>query len=81
MDDFIGRRNLVAPDRFGELTRRSDWKGAIRTLGRFRATGATCTGSRLTLRSRRSAPWFVLHGMLRNHLSAAQHECNHCTAP
>ena len=32
MDDFIGRRNLIAPETLRELTRRSDWKGAMQTL-------------------------------------------------
>ena len=37
MDDFIGRRNLIPPQKQRELAQRSDWKGAVRTLSHFGA--------------------------------------------
>ena len=80
MDDFIGRRNLIAPETLRELTRRSDWKGAIQTLGHFGAIAVTGTGLWITWGSWWAAPWFIVHGMLVNFLFAAQHECNHYTA-
>ena len=80
MDDFIGRRNLIAPERLRELTRRSDRKGAVQALSHFGAIAATGTGLWLAWGSWWAAPWFVLHGMLVNYLFAAQHECNHYTA-
>jgi len=80
MDDFIGRRNLIAPETLRELTRRSDWKGAIQTLGHFGAIAVTGIGLWITWGSWWAAPWFIVHGMLVNFLFAAQHECNHYTA-
>ena len=80
MDDFIGRRNLIAPETLRELTRRSDWKGAIQTLSHFGAIAVTGTGLWITWGSWWAAPWFIVHGMLVNFLFAAQHECNHYTA-
>ena len=80
MDDFIGRRNLIAPEKLRELTRRSDWKGAAQTLSHFGAIAVTGTGLWLAWGSWWAAPWFVLHGMLVNYLFCAQHECNHYTA-
>ena len=44
MDDFIGRRDLVSNERLRELTRRSDWKGAIQALSHFGAIAVTGTG-------------------------------------
>ena len=32
MDDFIGRRNLIPPEKLREPTQRSDWKGVVRAL-------------------------------------------------
>ena len=80
MDHFIGRGDLIAPERLCELTRRSDWKGAVQTLSHFGAIGATGTGLWFTWESWWAVPWFVLHGMLLNYLFAARHECNHNTA-
>ena len=37
MDDFIGRRNLIPPEKQRELTERSDWKGVVRTPSHFGA--------------------------------------------
>ena len=37
MDDSIGRRNLIPSEKLRELTQRSDWKGAVRTLSHFGA--------------------------------------------
>ena len=84
MDDFIGRTDLIAPDRLRQLTRRSDWKGAVRTPSHFGVTGVTgVTAERswLTWGSWWAAPWFVLRGMLPSYLCAARHECNRYTAP
>ena len=80
MDDFIGRGNLIPPEKLRELTRRSDWKGAVQTLSHFGAIAVTGTGLWLAWGSWWAAPWFVVHGMLLNYLFAAQHECNHYTA-
>ena len=80
MDDFIGCRNLIPPEKLRELTRRSDSKGAIQALSHFGAIAVTGTGLWLTWGSWWAAPWFVVHGMLVNFLFAAQHECNHYTA-
>ena len=80
MEDFIGRRDLIPPERLRELTRRSDWKGAVQTLSHFGAIAATGTGLWLTWGTWWALPCFVLHGMLVNYLFAAQHECNHYTA-
>ena len=37
MDDFIGRRNLIPPEKLRELTQRSNWKGAVLTPSHFGA--------------------------------------------
>ena len=81
MDDFIGRRDLIAPDRLHQLTQRSDWKGPVWTPGHFAATDVTGTGSWLIWGSWWAAPWFVPRGMLPSYLCAARHECNRYTAP
>ena len=44
MDDFIGRTDLIAPERLRELTRRSDFRGAVQTLSHLGAIAATGTG-------------------------------------
>ena len=47
MDDFIGRRNLVPPERLREPTRHSDRKGRVKTQSRFETVAPTATASRL----------------------------------
>ena len=80
MDDFIGRKNLIAPEKLCAFTERSDLKGAMQTFSHFGAIAATGTGLWLAWGSAWAVPCFVLHGMLVNYLFCAQHECNHYTA-
>ncbi len=80
MDDFIGRKNLIPPERLRQLTLRSDWQGARQTLSHFGALGVTGCGLYLSWGSGWAVPLFILHGMLLNYLFAAQHEFNHYTA-
>jgi fatty acid desaturase len=80
MDDFLGRRHLIPPQRLRELTRRSDRAGAVQCAGHLGAIACTGWALLASWGSAWAAPVFILHGMLINYLFAAQHECNHYTA-
>ena len=79
MDGFIGRKDLIAPERLRELTRRSNWRGGVQTASHFGAIIGTGWALNTTLGSWWALPWFLLHGVLLNYLFAAQHEFNHYT--
>ena len=79
MDDFVGHRTLIPPERLRELTRRSSTKGALQTASHFGAIALTGTGLYLAWGTVYAVPLFIVHGMLLNYLFAAQHEFNHYT--
>ncbi|MEM7404100.1 MAG: fatty acid desaturase [Pseudomonadota bacterium] len=80
MQDFIGRKNLIPPERLRELSERSDLAGALQLTSHFGAILLTGAGLHFTWGTWWAVPLFVLHGVLLNYLFAAQHELNHYTA-
>lgn len=79
IDDFVGRRGLIEPQRLKELSSRSTVQGAVRMgshLGALLVTGLLLAQSWGTWWA---VPLFILHGTLINFLYAAQHELSHNT--
>lgn len=78
--EYVHRRELLQPERLAALSRRSDLRAWLQLgshSGAVLATGALLHG---VWGSLWAAPVFVVHGMLLNHLYAAQHEMMHRTA-
>ena len=80
MDDFVGRNDLIPPEVLRELSRRSDFAGALQMGSHLLAIGLTGYGLHVLWGSCWAVPVFVCHGILLNYLFAAQHELNHYTA-
>lgn len=80
MDDFVGRKNLIPPERLRALSTRSDWAGSLQMASHALAIVVTGVALHLTWGSAWAVIPFVLHGIVLNYLFAAQHELNHYTA-
>jgi fatty acid desaturase len=80
MDDFVGRKSLIAPAELKVLNdRRSDlagWRQAISHLGAIGICGYALSHA---WGHWYAVPLFILLGMLINYLYAAQHELSHWT--
>ena len=80
MEDFVGRRNLIPPERLRELSERSDLAGACQMGSHIAALALSSWALAVTWGSALAIPVFVIQGVLLNYLFAAQHELNHYTA-
>lgn len=79
VDDFVGKRGLIDPQRLKALSAKSDVKGGVQMATHL---GAICATGILLWQlwgSYWAVPVFVLHGVLLNFLYAAQHELSHNT--
>ena len=80
MEDFVGKKNLLPPQRLRELSERSDTAGALQLGSQLVALLVTGLGLHWTWGTLWAVPCFIAHGVLLNYLFAAQHELNHYTA-
>ena len=80
MEDFVGRRNLIPPERLRELSERSDLAGACQMGSHIVALALSSWALAVSWGSALAIPVFVIQGVLLNYLFAAQHELNHYTA-
>ena len=80
MDDFIGVRDVMAPERLEALSARSDTRGLLQLAGHASAIALTTWFMSLTWGSWWCVPFFLFQGLLLNFVYAPQHECSHYTA-
>ena len=80
MQDFVGVKGVVSPERLSELSQRSDWQALAQLASHWGALAANSWGLLVFWGTWWSLPLFVLQGVLLNFLYAPTHECDHLTA-
>ena len=80
MQDFVGAKGVIAGERLGQLSKRSNWQGLVQLAGHFGAIVVTGWALSVTSDSWLSLRLFGLLGILVNYLYAPTHECDHFTA-
>jgi len=79
VDDFIGRRGLLEPQRLKALSTRSTLRGALHMASHLGALAVTGWLLSQSWGAWWAVPLFIAHGVLINFLYAAQHELSHNT--
>ena len=79
MDDFVGNKKLIAPERLRELNQRTNLRGALQVGSHLGAVALSTYGLVITWGSYWMIPLFVIQGVLINFLYAGQHELSHWT--
>jgi fatty acid desaturase len=80
VDDFIGVRGVMEPERLEALARRSDARGLAQLASHAGAIAVTVWMMELSWGTWGCVPFFLLQGLLLNYVYAPQHECSHYTA-
>ena len=80
MDDFIGVRGVMEPERLEELSARSDASGLLQLASHAGAIAATTWLMTWTWGTWWCVPVFLFQGLVLNFVYAPQHECSHYTA-
>ena len=79
VDDFVGRRGLLEPQRLKALSARSTLRGSLQMAGHLGALATTGWLLSQSWGAWWAVPLFIAHGVLINFLYAAQHELSHNT--
>ncbi len=79
VDDFVGRRGLLEPQRLKALSARSTLRGSLHMASHLGALAVTGWLLSQSWGAWWAAPLFIAHGVLINFLYAAQHELSHNT--
>ena len=80
MQDFVGARGLLPPERLAALCERRDGPGLTHLAGHFGLIAACVAGLAWTAGTWWCVPFLALQGMAINFLYAPLHECDHYTA-
>ena len=80
MQDFVGVKGVLSPERLQELSQRSDWPALVQLASHWGALAASSWGLSIFWGTWWSLPLFLLQGVLLNFLYAPTHECDHLTA-